>query len=139
MPLAAARPGRPAAEPNVTPMIDVMLVLLIIFMLVLPAIEEGFRAEPPRAENLRAHPDEGPDHVLGIDDAGRLYLDRRPIARDTLERRLRALYPAGAADQVLYVKAHDALAYGQVHDVLDAAARSGVRVTAMIATERRGR
>ena len=46
------------AEPNVTPMIDVMLVLLIIFMLVVPAINAGFNAVPPQGQNLKPHPED---------------------------------------------------------------------------------
>ena len=57
----------PKAEPNVTPMIDVMLVLLIIFMIVVPAINAGFNAIPPDAQNLKVHPEEETDQVLGID------------------------------------------------------------------------
>ena len=45
------------AEPNVVPMIDVMLVLLIIFMVVTPALAAGFQAEPPSGINLMAHPE----------------------------------------------------------------------------------
>ena len=52
------------AEPNVTPMIDVMLVLLIIFMVVTPALMAGFNANPPQAVNLKDHPeDENLDQV----------------------------------------------------------------------------
>ena len=133
---AAARPGAPSAEPNVTPMIDVMLVLLIIFMLVVPAVEDGFRAEPPRGEHLTAHPEEDPQHVLGIDADGQMFLDRRRIAPDTLGRRLAALYGGRGLNHVLYVKAHRELDYGVVRNALAVASASGVRVTAMISEER---
>ena len=46
------------AEPNVTPMIDVMLVLLIIFMVVTPALLAGFQADPPQAQNIKDHPED---------------------------------------------------------------------------------
>ena len=55
------------AEPNVTPMIDVMLVLLIIFMIVTPMINAGFAATPPAGVNLKSHPEDPEDQVLGID------------------------------------------------------------------------
>ena len=55
------------SEPNVVPMIDVMLVLLIIFMVVLPALTSGFTANPPQGINLKSHPEEDTDQVLGID------------------------------------------------------------------------
>src|SRR5215208_5828630 len=62
MSMATGTQGQVKAEPNVTPMIDVMLVLLIIFMLVVPAIAAGFQAVPPQGVNLKAHPEENEDH-----------------------------------------------------------------------------
>ena len=59
--------GAVKAEPNVTPLIDVMLVLLIIFMIVTPLINSGFQAQPPDGINIKAHPEENDDVVLGID------------------------------------------------------------------------
>jgi biopolymer transport protein ExbD len=69
------------AEPNVTPMIDVMLVLLIIFMLVVPAISAGFQAIPPQGVNLKPHPEEERDQVLGIDANGQYFLNKAPIPK----------------------------------------------------------
>jgi biopolymer transport protein ExbD len=53
------------AEPNVTPMIDVMLVLLIIFMVVGPTLVDGFHAVPPEARYANRHPDEPGQVVVG--------------------------------------------------------------------------
>src|SRR3979409_513474 len=67
--------GVVAANINVTPMIDVMLVLLIIFMIVTPAITAGFQATIPRAKNPDAR-EEGEGEVrLGIDRDGKFYID----------------------------------------------------------------
>src|SRR5216117_875409 len=67
--------GAVAANINVTPMIDVMLVLLIIFMIVTPAITAGFQASIPRAKNPESK-EEGEGKVrLGIDKDGKFYLD----------------------------------------------------------------
>ena len=75
--------GGMQATPNVTPMIDVMLVLLIIFMVVTPQLLAGFNADPPKAINLKDHPeDPDQDHVLGIDKDGHYYLDKKPYAAD---------------------------------------------------------
>ena len=76
------------ADPNVTPMIDVMLVLLIIFMLVIPAINAGFVAVPPQGQNLKPHPEEDDDQVLGIDANGQYFLNKQPIPNATLGDRL---------------------------------------------------
>jgi len=59
------------STPNVTPMVDVMLVLLIIFMVVAPSLLDGFLAEPPTATNVRDHPNDSADVTLGIDATGR--------------------------------------------------------------------
>ncbi len=120
------------AEPNVTPMIDVMLVLLIIFMLVVPAINAGFNAVPPQGQNLKPHPEEDADQVLGIDSEGHYYLNKKPIKNEDLPALLKAIYEARTEDKILFLKAHNQLKYEKVIDALDIAAKNGVRVTGMI-------
>src|SRR5829696_1817472 len=111
--------GGVKAEPNVTPMIDVMLVLLIIFMIVVPAINAGFQAEPPKGVNLKAHPEDDGDVVLGIDNQGRYYVDKKAVRPEDLERILKGIYEARTVDKVLYVKADKDLDYAKVLDALD--------------------
>jgi biopolymer transport protein ExbD len=120
------------AEPNVTPMIDVMLVLLIIFMLVVPAINAGFNAVPPQGQNLKPHPEEDADQVLGIDASGQYYLNKKQIKNEDLASLLKTIYEARTEDKIMYLKAHDQLKYEKVIDALDIAAKNGVRVTGMI-------
>ncbi len=126
------------AEPNVTPMIDVMLVLLIIFMLVVPAISAGFQAIPPQGTNLKPHPEEERDQVLGIDANGQYFLNKKPIPNAQLGQLLKGIYANREEDKLLYVKAHRDLEYGKVLDALDIAAHSDVRVTGMITDQRPG-
>jgi biopolymer transport protein ExbD len=126
------------AEPNVTPMIDVMLVLLIIFMIVIPQINAGFVAIPPQGQNLKPHPEEDQDQVLGIDQNGMYFLNKKPIHNDDLGTLLSNIYNVRTVDKVLYVKAHNALKYDKVMDALDVAAKSGVHVTGFITDQRPG-
>ena len=126
------------ASPNVTPMIDVMLVLLIIFMLVIPAITAGFQAVPPTGVNLKPHPEEDQDQVLGIDANGQYYLNKKPIPNAELGQRLNAIFENRTEDRLLYVKAHKELAYGKVLDALDIAAHNHVSVTGMITDQQPG-
>jgi len=126
------------AEPNVTPMIDVMLVLLIIFMLVVPAISAGFQAIPPQGQNLKPHPEEERDQVLGIDANGQYFLNKSPIPNAELGQRLLAIYDNREEDKLLYIKAHKDLAYGKVLDALDIAAHNKVAVTGMITDQQPG-
>ena len=130
--------GGVKAEPNVTPMIDVMLVLLIIFMLVIPAINSGFQAVPPLGQNLKPHPEEDDDQVLGIDANGQYFLNKQPIPNAELAQRLKPIFEARTKDKILYIKAHKDLAYGKVLDALDIAAHNGVVVTGMITDQRIG-
>jgi biopolymer transport protein TolR len=124
------------AVPNVTPMIDVMLVLLIIFMVVTPTLMHGVHAEPPVAENLKPRPEEELDHTLALDAFGALYLDTQPLAPERLGPALSALYPPESPNRVLYLKAHKELSYGPVADALEVASRSGVAVVGLVAEQR---
>jgi biopolymer transport protein TolR len=125
------------AEPNVTPMIDVMLVLLVIFMIVVPQINAGFTAVPPEGQNLKPHPEEDGDQVLGIDDQGRYYLNKKPIHNEDLETLVRGIY-TNREEKVMFVKAHRDLQYVKVIDALDRLSKSGVVVAALITEQKPG-
>jgi biopolymer transport protein TolR len=120
------------AEPNVVPMIDVMLVLLIIFMVVTPAIAAGFTAEPPSGINLKSHPEADEDQVLGIDKYGNYFLNKTQIANEQLGELLQNIYSQRTVDQILYVKADKNLEYGRILDAMDIASKNGVRVVGAI-------
>ncbi len=130
--------GSVKAEPNVTPMIDVMLVLLIIFMIVTPLLNAGFQAQPPEGVNLKSHPEDPGDQVLGIDAQGQYYLNKRPIRNETLPQQLKAIYDARTEDKILYLKADKNLEYSKVLDAMDIAAHNGVRVLGAISDQEPG-
>lgn len=122
------------SEPNVVPMIDIMLVLLIIFMIVTPLIAAGFRAELPKAKNLDRSPEKDDEVTLGIDENGKFFLNKRPISDAALEEQLRALY-ATREDKILFFKADQKLKYGRVQAGIEIARKAGARVVRSI-TER---
>ena len=130
--------GGVKAEPNVTPMIDVMLVLLIIFMIVTPLINAGFQAQPPQGVNLSSHPEDPNDQVLGIDANGQYYLNKRAIPNDQLPERLKAIFDARTEDKILYLKADKDLEYSKVLDAIDIASQAGVRVVGEITDQTPG-
>ena len=130
--------GGVKAEPNVVPMIDVMLVLLIIFMVVTPAVATGFTAEPPSGINLKAHPEADEDQILGIDKYGNYFLNKQPIRSEDLGTLLKQIYTVRTVDAVLYVKADKGLEYGKIIDAMDVASRNGVRVVAAITDQQPG-
>ena len=127
------------AEINVTPMVDVMLVLLIIFMVVTTTLP--FPAELPDAR--AALPAREDRVTLGIDMHGRYWIedvnDPGPIAPQALAGRLAAAYAARgrAGDATLYLKADRGVSYALVMRAMDSARQAGVRQVAMITEEAR--
>src|SRR5215212_10768047 len=93
MAMSSSAGGGVASTPNVTPMVDVMLVLLIIFMVVTPALLAGFNADPPQAQNIKDHPeDDKTDQVLGIDKDGHYYLNKKEIRQEDVAAALKHIY-----------------------------------------------
>jgi len=128
-----------ASSPNVTPMIDVMLVLLIIFMVVTPALLAGFNADPPKGQNLKEHPEDAEnDQVLGIDKDGNYYLNKKPISKTAIEAEIKRIYAIRETDKTMYLKADAGLDYSKVVDATDMAAKNGVRVVALISDQKPG-
>ena len=126
------------SEPNVVPMIDIMLVLLIIFMIVTPLISAGFKATMPKGSNLDPDPEGENEVILGIDDAGNYFIDARPVAVAALEDQLRARYENRTEDKILYLKADNQLQYGKVQDAIETARKAGVRVIAAVTDRNAG-
>jgi biopolymer transport protein ExbD len=126
--------GGVKSEPNVVPMIDIMLVLLIIFMLIIPTITAGFDSTPPRGINLRPQKEEDADQVLGIDKNGNYYYNKHPITHESLPDTLQRVY-GQREDYVLFIRADRDLPYGKVLDAMDVASHNLVRVTAMISDQ----
>jgi biopolymer transport protein ExbD len=116
------------ADINVTPMIDVMLVLLIIFMVVTPALA-GYTAVLPKART--AAPEKEDRVTLGIDAQGRYFIEDvpnpGPIAPEQLAGRLREAYSTRSPDDhILYLKADHGVGYDKVLTAIDAAREAEV-------------
>ena len=120
------------SEPNVIPMIDIMLVLLIIFMIVTPLIANGFKATMPQGVNLEKRPEGDGEVVLGIDAAGGYFLNGVSIPAATLEAQLTTIYAARPEDKIMYFRADKDLQYGKIQEAVEIARKSGVRVMAAI-------
>jgi biopolymer transport protein TolR len=120
------------SEPNVTPMIDVMLVLLIIFMIVIPALLAGFNAVVPQGQNVKPHPNEDEDVILGIDVDGKFYLNKKPFSDQQIPGEIRAIYDKRTTDKIMFIKADKNLKYDRVMEAMEIASNQGVRVAALI-------
>jgi biopolymer transport protein ExbD len=128
------------ADINVTPLIDVMLVLLIIFMIVTPIIAAGFQATIPRSQNPENRP-EGPDEIrLGIDREGKFFLDLgagpKQVKDADLPGRLESIYASRTKDKILFLKADQNLDFARVQQAIEIARQAGVRVVGAITEQK---
>jgi biopolymer transport protein ExbD len=128
------------ADINVTPLIDVMLVLLIIFMIVTPIIAAGFQATIPRSQNPENRP-EGPDEIrLGIDREGKFFLDvgsgPKQVKDADLPGRLESIYASRSRDKILFLKADQNLEFGRVQQAIEIARQAGARVVGAITEQK---
>jgi biopolymer transport protein ExbD len=120
------------SEPNVIPMIDIMLVLLIIFMIVTPLIASGFKAVMPTGKNLTPDGEDDNEVVLGIDESGRYFLNGAPIPNEVLEDQLKSIFASRTEDKILYFRADQGLKFQKIQEAVEIARRSGVRVLAAV-------
>jgi biopolymer transport protein TolR len=114
---------RPIAEINITPMVDVMLVLLIIFMITAPLLVAGVPVELPNTSAARISQPKKP-MIVSLAADGSLFVREEQVSRETLVPRLRALR-ATEGDLVVYVRADKSSAYGEVMDLLGRVGESG--------------
>ncbi len=119
------------AEPNVTPMIDVMLVLLIIFMVVGPALVEG-PAVPPEARYASRHPDAPGEVTLGVDAQGHLYLDKVLVDSATLRQRLETRFRERPNDRVVFLRADESLPFEVLQNTMALARSAGAQVVGLV-------
>ena len=113
------------SEINVTPMIDVLLVLLIIFLVIVPAIPKGESVLAPRPSRLDGPNDAVVLEVLKEDGNTAYRIDQQPVTRQDLPARLAAIY-ANRAQRVLFVKGDDQLSFTQVAEAIDVGHAAGV-------------
>jgi len=109
---------------NMTPLIDVMLALVVIFILTAPLLASSLRLDLPKAETARSQ--ETPQVVqVALDAAGQVYLQDQPLALEALQQRLADVGRQNAQAEV-QLRADEAVPYGRVVAVLDAAHKAGL-------------
>ncbi|MEX2650194.1 MAG: protein TolR [Alphaproteobacteria bacterium] len=140
---AAARNGRgrgrkhrPMSEINVTPMVDVMLVLLVIFMIAAPLLTIGVEVDLPEAAAPELRGQDEP-LVVSIDAQGVIFLEDTEVALEELGPRLAAVAENNLEARV-FVRGDQALAYGRVMAVMSAINAAGFGNVAMISVTPKG-
>jgi biopolymer transport protein TolR len=121
---------RPMSEINVTPLVDVMLVLLIIFMVTAPMMQQGVDVELPKTTTQPMKIKDEP-LILTIKKDGKLFLGRQEIAAAELQKKLEAIF-AGTDSKELYLRADQAVPYGQVARAMAAAREAGASKLGMV-------
>jgi len=116
--------SRPMSEINVTPLVDVMLVLVVIFILAAPLLASSIRLELPRAASAQPGLAASAISVV-LDKAGEVFVNDAPVAADALAERLKNL-AAQQPDAELQLRADAAVPYGRVVEIIGMAQAAGL-------------
>lgn len=130
--------GTPMAEINVTPLVDVMLVLLIIFMITAPLMTHKIQVDLPEADvsHLNQEAPEVPPITLAIESSGALYWNDEPITKDLLESRL-SVEAQKVPQPQINVRGDRTTKYRVVREVVQTAQQQGMRKVGFVATRDR--
>lgn len=118
------------SEINVTPLVDVMLVLLVVFIVTAPLLTNAIKVNLPETAETSA-PDDPDAVTVSVDPAGKVYLDKRETTVEALELELRDLKTRDPA-MSLFLQADDAARYGTVAKVMAVIERAGIDKLAVI-------
>jgi len=122
----------PMAEINVTPMVDVMLVLLIIFMVAAPLLVAGVPVNLPDSRAAALEQDKQPIQI-SLDASGQIYFDENPIPASGLPDRLAAIAAGRAGDPPqIFLRADRQLAYGRVMQVMGELNHAGLNKVSLV-------
>ena len=123
------RLGTSLSEINITPFVDVMLVLLVIFMVTAPMIQSGISVNLPQAETESTPAEEG--LTLTITKDKYIHIENSVINQFLLEQKLKE-YFYGKEKKIVFIRADESLPYGFVMRILDISKKAGVEITGLI-------
>ncbi len=130
--------GGPMANINVTPMADIMIVLLIIFMVITPLLQKGIDVVLPKAGNTKERKDEPKSIMVAIKKDSTTYLSGQKLDNqaELLPKVKEKLQDLPEGSRMIYLKADDALPYAEVMKVMDLVREAGAEEVALIAEPR---
>jgi biopolymer transport protein ExbD len=120
------RNGKVKADINVTPLVDVVLVLLIIFMVVTPIIASGVPVELPKTAHHARKPDDGKDIIIAVTANKAVYVAGRPVSAATDVTRLVEEERRKHPEKTAFVKGDSRTTYGAVREVMEAVHKAGL-------------
>ncbi len=125
--------GRPNSDINVTPLVDVVLVLLIIFMVVTPLLDKMLRVRVPDAEQTEQYEQpQATQIVVSVNKDGKILINNEEVPDDAYVQRLRRVLAARAAgDRIVFFSADDAALYQRLVVALDGARQAGAEIMTM--------
>ena len=132
------RGRRPMADINVTPLVDVMLVLLIIFMVTAPLLVTGVPVDLPNAQANALNDEDNKPVQISVDPSGAIFIDEMQISLEELAPKLAAIAEARRDEPRIYVRADSTLDYGAVMQVVGTINTAGFKKVALI-TEHKGK
>ena len=125
------------ADINVTPLVDVMLVLLIIMMLVAPMLQQGVAVTLPESVNRSEKPDTQDQTVIAIDAINHYYVNAMPTAKDDLVSRVQTALES-KKEKVVYLKGDKDAKYSAIMDAMDALRKAQIENIALITDQKKG-
>jgi len=128
--------GGVKSDINVTPLVDVMLVLLIIMMLIAPMLQQGVSLRLPTAANTVDKPESQDQTVISVAANKELYLNAKPIREADLAQRLTDLLE-GKAEKIVLIKADEEVEYGAVMAVMDQLRQAAIEDVGLITEKRK--
>ena len=129
--------GSVKSDINVTPLVDVMLVLLIIMMLIAPMLQQGVAVQMPEAANTGEKPDTQDQTVVAIDSRGAFYVNAIPVTPDDLIPRVQRVLE-DKKEKIVYLKGDKDARYSAIMDAMDAFRKAQIENIALI-TEKKNK
>jgi len=129
--------GGVKSDINVTPLVDVMLVLLIIMMLVAPLLQQGVSVKLPEAENTVDKPEVSDQTVIAIASNKEVYLNAKPIREQELATKLIELLE-NKTEKIVLIKADEDVEYGAVMATMDQLRQAGIENVGLITEKKKG-
>jgi biopolymer transport protein TolR len=129
--------GGVKSDINVTPLVDVMLVLLIIMMLVAPLLQQGVSVKLPEAENTVDKPEVSDQTVIAIASNKAMYVNAKPVQEGELATRINELLE-NKTEKIVLIKADEEVEYGAVMAAMDQLRQAGIENVGLITERKKG-